>query len=56
MPQPDADGSELDGGEEVVVSLVVAGGDGAVLLEFAEGALDEIAGIIKCNVAAPSHQ
>jgi hypothetical protein len=27
MPQPDADGGELDGGEEVVVALVVSGGD-----------------------------
>lgn len=43
MAQPDADRSELDRGEEVVVVLVVSCGDGAELLEFAEEALDDIA-------------
>ena len=32
MPHPDADGGELDRDEEVVVALVIAGGDGAQMI------------------------
>jgi len=41
-PQPDADWSELDGCEEVVVSLVVPGGDGTEVFKLVEEALDEV--------------
>jgi hypothetical protein len=41
MPPPDADGCELDRGEEVVVSFVIAGGHSSEPLEFAKEALDE---------------
>jgi hypothetical protein len=43
MAQPDADGCELDGCEEVVVSFVMARCHGLELFEFAEEALDEVA-------------
>ncbi len=43
MSQPYPDGSELDRSEVVVAALVVARGDGAEMLEFAEEALDEVA-------------
>ena len=36
----------MDSGEEVSGRLVVAGGDGAVLLELAEEVLDEVAGLV----------
>ena len=42
MSQPDADRSELDGSEEVVVPFVVSGCDGSEVFEFVEEALDEV--------------
>lgn len=45
--KPDADGCELDRGEKVIISLVIAPGDGTGLLEFTEEALNEIAIWIK---------
>jgi hypothetical protein len=36
----------VDCGEEISGSFVVAGGDGAVLLELAEEILDEVAGLV----------
>ena len=42
ISQPDADCGELDGGEVVGGVLLVAGGDGAVVLEPVEEALDEV--------------
>ena len=44
--EPDCSGGEMDGGEEISRGFVVAGGDGAVLLELAEEILDEVAGLV----------
>jgi hypothetical protein len=43
VPQPDPDGGELDGCEEIVVSFVVTGCDGTKVFEFVEEAFDQIA-------------
>ena len=40
---PEPDGSEGDGGQEVACELVEAGGDAPEMLELAEEALDEVA-------------
>ena len=42
MPQPDADRRELDEGEIVSGEFLVARGDGMVMLELVEEALDEV--------------
>ena len=41
MSQPDADGGKLDGGEEVLVPLVVACCDGSRMLELVEEVLHQ---------------
>jgi hypothetical protein len=38
--EPDDRGGEVDGGEEIAGSFVVAGGDGAKLFEFTEEVFD----------------
>lgn len=43
VPEPDPDGRDVDGALVHVVALVVAGGDGAELLELAEAALHGVA-------------
>ncbi len=43
MPDPEAEGSENDGGEEVSGELVITGGDGTEVFELVEEALDEVA-------------
>ena len=42
--------SEVDGGEEVTSSLIVAGGDGAEEFEFGEEVLDQVAGFVEVLV------
>ena len=44
--EPDDSSGEVDCGEEISGGFVVAGGDGAVLLELAEEILDEVAGLV----------
>jgi hypothetical protein len=44
---PDSGCCEFDGGEIIVIALVVPGGDGTEMLEFVEEALDEVALSIK---------
>ena len=43
MPEPEADGSELEHGEEVGGMLFVARGDAAAMLDPVEEALDAVA-------------
>ena len=43
MPEPEPNGSECDGCEEVSRELVVARGDASEVFEFVEEALDEVA-------------
>ena len=43
MPDPEAKGSESDGGEEVSGELVITGSDGTEVFERVEEALDEVA-------------
>src|ERR1700685_1428008 len=50
MAEPDPDRGHLDGSAPDVVALVVPGGDGAVLAEVAEGALDDVALLIGRSV------
>lgn len=55
---PEADcGDEADAGEEVASELVVAGSDGAEVLEAAEGTLDDVArpvgGIVEGEAVHP---
>ena len=42
MPQPDADCCELDEGEIVGGEFLLARGDGTIMLELVEEALDEV--------------
>jgi hypothetical protein len=42
MPQPDADGRELDEGEVVGGALFVSGGDRTVVFDLIEEAFDEV--------------
>jgi hypothetical protein len=42
---PDADGYELEGGQNVLGSLVVVHRDAAVMQDFVEEALDQIAAL-----------
>src|SRR6266566_165805 len=46
MTEPDPDRGHIDRSAPDVVALVVPGGDGAVLAEMAEGALDHVALLI----------
>ena len=41
--KPDDAGGQVDGGEEIALGLVIAGGDGAELLEPGEEVLDQMA-------------
>ena len=41
--EPNDSGGEVDGGEEIARSFVVAGGDGPELFEFAEEVFDQMA-------------
>jgi hypothetical protein len=51
--EPNDSSGEVDGGEEVSGELVIAGSDGAVLLELAEEIFDEMAGLVEvCVVSA----
>ena len=50
MPDPESDGSEMDGGEEVSGELVVARGDASEVFEFVEEALDEVAPAIEAGI------
>lgn len=45
--EPNGCGGEVDGGEEVSRGLVVAGGDGAELLELGEEVFDEMPGLVE---------
>jgi hypothetical protein len=45
--EPDDGGGEVDRGQEVDGAFVVAGGDGAVLLELGEEILDEVARLVQ---------
>ena len=57
MPQPDADSGELDEGEVVCGVFLVSGGDGSVVLELVEEALDLVPVAIQegteCRRVAP---
>ena len=44
--EPNDSGGEVDGGEEIARSFVVAGGDGPELFEFAEEVFDQMALLI----------
>jgi hypothetical protein len=44
---PDLNWSEFDAGEEIVRSLVVARGDGAVMFDFIKEALDKVSAPVK---------
>ena len=48
--EPEQYANQRDAGKESVGELIVSGRDGAVLLEFAEEALDEIALAVQCEV------
>jgi len=50
MSEPQSNGSEGDGGEEVPCELVVAGGDAPEVFDFVEEALDEIALSVKREI------
>src|SRR5712691_9760067 len=50
MAEPDPDRGHVDGSPPDEVALVVPGGDGAVLAELAEGALDGVALLIGSGV------
>jgi hypothetical protein len=41
----------MNGGDEVAVGLVIAGGDGAELFEFGEEVFDEVASLVELHVA-----
>jgi hypothetical protein len=45
--EPNDAGGEIDSSEEVAGGLVVAGGDGAELLEPGEEVLDQMAGLVR---------
>ena len=51
--EKDDSGNELNSGKEISCEFVVACGDGAIMLEFVEEALDEVAFAIECKVAIP---
>ena len=46
----------MDGGEEVSSELVIAGGDGAVLLELAEEVFDQMARLVEFLVVRPGRR
>ena len=48
-------GNPIDGAEEVAGGLVVAGGDGPVLLEFGEEVLDQVPILVQHPVVVPLH-
>ena len=48
--EPDCSGGEVNGGEEISGGLVIAGGDGAELLEFAEEVFDQVARFVEFPV------
>jgi len=48
--EPDSSGGEVDRGEEISGSFVVARGDGAELFEFAEEVLDQVARLVEVAV------
>jgi hypothetical protein len=50
MAEPEADGSEGDGGEEVAGEFVVAGGDPSEVFEFVEEAFDEVALAVEAGI------
>jgi len=50
MQPIDDDGDEADIGEEVCVGIVVAGCDGAPILEPTQGARDDVGSLVGCRV------
>jgi hypothetical protein len=50
VAEPDPDGGDVDGSAPDEVAFVVAGGDGAVLAELADGALDGVALLVQLAV------
>jgi hypothetical protein len=52
MPEPQSNGSEGDGGEEVSCELVVAGGDASEVFDLVEEALDEVARLVEIGAEA----
>ena len=53
MPEPDANGSERYGCEEVSRELVVTGCDSSEMFDFVEEALDEIAQPVEVGIDRP---
>jgi len=48
--EPDNGCSEKNGGQKVAIGFVIAGSDGAELLEFAEKILDQVACLIEVSI------
>jgi hypothetical protein len=50
MSEPQSNGCDGDGGEEVSSELVVTGGDASEVFEFVEEALDEVAVAVELGI------
>ena len=49
--EPDDGGREINSSKEIAGGFIVAGGDSAILLEFADEILDEMASLIKVDIS-----